>query len=84
MPRRDQLTRAASIEALQAKADAPQFVLCKFHLVVHDRSSSAGLCPCCSSDTAKVVADVPDFELLIDTVEGERYLRGPMFPGPRA
>lgn len=84
MPRRDQLTRAASIEALQAKADAPEFVLCKFHLLVHDRSSGPGVCPCCSSDTSRIVEDLPDFELLIDTVEGERYLRGPMFPGPGA
>lgn len=82
MPRREQLTRAAQIEALQAKADAPEFILCRFHELVHDRSSTAGNCLCCGSDTAKVAKDLPDFELLIDTVEGERYLRGPMFRGP--
>ena len=84
MPRRDQLTRAAMLEELEARADAPEYILAKFHVLLHDRSSSPGVCECCNSDTSKVVEDLPDFELLIDTVEGERYLRGPMFPGPRA
>jgi hypothetical protein len=82
MPRRDQLTRTATLDALEAKANTPDFVLCRFHELAHDRSSSSGCCPCCGSDTAKVVEDLPDFELLIDTVRGERYLRGPMFPEP--
>jgi hypothetical protein len=82
--RRDQVTREASLAEMERLAEAPEFVLCRFHQLVHDRSSSAGACSCCGSDTAKVVEDLPDFELLIDTVEGERYLRGPMFPGPRA
>ncbi len=84
MPRRDQLTRTATLESLEAKADAPEFLHCKFRLLVHGRSSSPGLCSCCGSDTSKVVEISDDFELLIDTVEGERYLRGPMFPGPGA
>lgn len=83
MPRRDQLTREASLRALESEAAAPEFILARFHVLLHDRSSSAGTCPCCNADTCKVIDDIPDFELLIDTVEGERYLRGPMFPGSR-
>jgi hypothetical protein len=75
VPRRDQLTRRAAIESIQDELEVPELVLARFHTLVHDRSSSAGRCPCCDSDCSRVVEDLPEFELLIDTVEGTRYLR---------
>lgn len=81
MPRRDQLTRTDTLDAVERKLRTPRFIHCTFHELLHEPSSSPGTCTCCGSDAAKVVEDLPDFELLIDTREGERYLRGPMFPG---
>lgn len=75
MPRRDELTRRAAIEALEREVEQPELVLARFHFLAHDRSSSAGRCPCCDSDCARIVEDLPDFDLLIDTIEGTRYLR---------
>lgn len=82
--RRVQVTREATLAEMERLADAPEFILCRFHELVHERSTTAGSCPCCGSDTSKVAEDLPDFELLLDTVEGERYLRGPMFPESRS
>lgn len=81
MPRRDEVTRKGTIEALHRWADTPNLIHAKFHLLVHDSSSSAGACPCCGSECAKVVDDIPDVEVVIDTNEGARYLRH-TFPGP--
>lgn len=82
MPRRDEVTRKGAIEALERDANTPDLIHCGFHLLLHDRSDTAGTCPCCGSDTCKIVDDVTDIEVLIDTVEGSRYLRS-TFPGPR-
>lgn len=75
MPRRNELTRRSEIEALEDESDVPDLVLAKFRVLVHEESSSAGRCPCCDSDCAKIGEELPDFDLLIDTVEGTRYLR---------
>lgn len=83
MARRDEVTRKASIEALHRYGDTPNVVLAKFRILVHDRSTTSGSCPCCGSDTCKIVEDIPDLQLLIDTREGGgRYLRH-TFPGSR-
>lgn len=80
MPRRDEVTRKGTIEALHRHFDTPDLIHAQFHLLVHDRSSSAGTCSCCGSGCSKVVDDLPDIEVVIDTNEGARYLRH-TFPG---
>lgn len=76
MPRRDQVTRKAAIEALERYADQPDIILAKFRLLHHTRSTTAGNCPCCGSDTCKVDDVIPDIQVLIDTrQDGGRYLR---------
>lgn len=83
MARRDELTRKASIEWLHKYGDTPDVLLAKFRVLVHDRSTTSGVCACCGSDTCEIVDEIPDLELLIDTREGGgRYLRS-TFPGPR-
>ena len=83
MARRDQVTRKASIESIHAYGDTPDAVVARFRLLVHDRSSTAGSCPCCGSTTCKIIEDIPDIEVLIDTRQGGgRYLRS-TFPGSR-
>lgn len=81
MPRRDQLTRAAVLDELERIADTPEMTIVRSKILVHARSSSSGDCPCCGSSTAKIVDEVPDLDLLIDTAEGTRYLRH-TFPRP--
>lgn len=84
MPRRDEVTRKGTIESLHRWADTPDLLHARFHLLVHDRSSSSGTCPCCGSGTSKIVEDVPDLDVLIDTTAGgSRYLRT-TFPGRRS
>ena len=80
MPRRDEVTRKGTIEALHKWADAPALIHAHFHLLIHDRSSTAGACSCCGSSSCKVAEDVPDIDVVIDTNEGTRYLRS-TFPG---
>lgn len=80
MPRRDEVTRKGTIQALHRWADTPDLIHASFHLLVHDRSSSSGTCPCCGSDCAKIVEDIPDIDVVIDTNGGTRYLRH-TFPG---
>ncbi len=83
MPRRDEVTRRGAIEALERDADTPELIHAHFHLLLHDRLDVDELCSCCGSDTCGVVEDVPDIDVVIDTVEGTRYLRS-TFPGPRS
>lgn len=75
MPRRDEVTRKASLAEMTRIAEAPEFTRVRSRLLVHDRSTTAGACPCCGSETAKVVEELPDLDLILDTTEGARYLR---------
>lgn len=79
MARRDEVTRKATIQHLQRLADEPDYVLVRSRLLIHARTTHGRPCPCCGSTTCSVVEDVPDLELLIDTNEGQRYLRHQMF-----
>lgn len=75
MPRRVEHSRERAVDALEIEAELPELVLARFHFLTHDRSSSSGRCPCCDSDCTKIVEDIPDFDLLIDTARERRYLR---------
>ena len=79
MARRDQVTRHGAIEALQRYADEPDYVLVRTSLLVHERTTHGRPCGCCGSTTCAVTETLPDLELLIDTSEGQRYLRHEMF-----
>lgn len=85
MARRDEVTRKGAIERLQQIADEPDFVVVQTRLLVHDRSEHGRACWCCGGTTCQIVEDIPDLEVLIDTVGGQRYLRHEMFrTGPRS
>lgn len=75
MPRREEVTRKASLAEMTRIAEAPEFTHVRSRLLVHDRSSTSGDCPCCGSQSAKVVEELPDLDLIVDTTEGSRYLR---------
>ena len=81
MARRTEITRKATIEQLAKAASTPDFILCRSHLLVHDRlpDGVTKQCPCCGSVTSHIVEDVPDLELLIDVHGSQRYLRHEMF-----
>ena len=82
MARRDEQTRKGAIERLEKVANEPDYVVVRTRLLIHDRvadTKTAKPCRCCRSTTSEIVEEVPDLELLIDTVRGQRYLRHEMF-----
>lgn len=75
MPRRDQVTRKGQIEALRRQAALPETIRARTEAVVHVRSTTSGVCPCCSSPLAKIDDRWPDLDVLMDLEAGRRYFR---------
>lgn len=78
MARRDQVVRHLQIDAIRQAVEAPSLVYVDAPLWIHTRSDTAGVCPCCGNEFAKIAEERPDLKLLIDLDEGTRDLRHQM------
>lgn len=76
MPRRDQVTRHGAIESIREYIARPTVLRVKARRFVHERSTTAGRCPCCNNPHAKVCEASDYADLLIDTTDQWRTLRG--------
>lgn len=64
------------LERLKERANQARFLHIYRPVLLHDRKSSAGhVCPCCGSDEAAIVKQIPHIEMLLDVWKGTRKFR---------
>ncbi len=66
------------IHEVAARRKRPRFLDVRASLLVHDRRTSRGRCPCCDSATAEIIETLEVADLVIDLRTGDRLLPGDM------